>query len=191
MRVRLIDVVCRANYDLKSFSLYTVFTMFFMAFGFAIASEANKNRIYALNRQANDRYISLACSGGTVEFVIQWATKVGEPGKYRRHLFLPGNLGDTHILLKVLPDQTSTGVIDSDQTAKALIKTVLQNIKANAVYVEVFPAGRDPVTGSWERSQYKYGDFLKITNAVAKECNWNIQDPLDATVRTVKPGAPY
>jgi len=159
--------------------------------GSAIASERHEHRIASGAPKQLSRYISLVCNNGNVSFSIHWNTRIGRPGKYRRHLILPGNLGDTHILLKVLPDQKSTGIIDNDKQAKALIKLILENVTAESMFIEVFPEGRDPVTGEWENSAFEYKEFLKAVNAVSKECNWNIKKPIKANVSTVKPGEPY
>lgn len=162
-----------------------------MIFGSAIASEPHEYRIADRSPEQKHRYISLACNNGNVRFSIQWGTRIGEAGKYKRHLVLPGNLGDTHILLRVLKNRTSTGIIDNDQQAKALIKLILKNIGTEGMFIEVFPEGRDPLNGEWEDSVFDYNEFLNGVKAVAKECKWDIQKSITTKVRTVHPGAPY
>ena len=159
-----------------------------MVFGSAAASEY---KITPIGNESSERYISVVCANGNISFAIQWNTKIGRVGKYRRHLVLPGALGDTHILLKVLSDRTRTGIIDSDLQAKSLIKLIRQSIKTDYMSIQVFPEGRDLGTGQWERIGYKYDEFQETTNAAAKECNWDINSPIDAVVCTVNPGAPY
>ena len=157
----------------------------------AVASEYREHQVLSRDQGSPSPYISLGCVGGKLRISVQWNTQVGTAGKHRRHLVLPGDLGDTHILLKVLPDQTSTGIIDNDQQAKSLIKLILQNIKTDYMVIEVFPEGRDPVTGQWESGSYDYKMFLNAVNGVTKECNWDMTKPIRENARTVNPGAPY
>jgi hypothetical protein len=163
----------------------------FMVVGPAIASEQHEHRVASGLPQKPDRYISLVCSNGKIGFSIQWNTQIGKAGKYRRHLIHTGNMGNTHFLLKVLPDHTSTGIIHNDKQAKALIKVILTDIKPEGMSIEVFPEGRDLVNGQWEDSVFEYEEFLKAIKSVAKECNWDIEKPIKAQVRTIKPGVPY
>ena len=107
------------------------------------------------------------------------------------HLVLPGELGDTHILLKVLSDEKSTGIIDDDQKARTLIKLILENTEELGFFIEVFPEGRDPDRGEWEKCVFEHSDFIRAVKAVSNECNWDISKPLNAKVRTVTPGVPY
>ena len=176
---------------MKLFGICTALVVFLATLDLAVANGNNERRINPLNENPLHRYLSLACVNGNVEFRVQWNLKIGETGTYKRHLFLPGDLSDTHILLRVLPDQSSTGVIDSDATAKALIKVVLDSVNRGSIYVEVFPEGRDPVSGRWEQSVYSYSEFREITDWVSKECDWDRQKPIEATVPTVRPGAPF
>ena len=159
--------------------------------GSAIALESSEHKIPSLEGGSPSSYISIACVGGKLNFSIQWNTHIGTAGKYRRHLVLPGKLGDTHILLKVLPEQTRTGIIDNDQQAKALIKLILKSVESESMSIQVFPEGRDLVTGKWEEGSFNYSEFSDAANTVAKECNWDMNKSIATTVRTIIPGAPY
>lgn len=59
------------------------------------------------------------------------------------------------------------------------------------IYVEVFPEGRDSTTGELETTQFKFNEFNNTIKKVASECNWNIDDEIEDSLRTVSPGAPY
>jgi len=157
----------------------------------AVAGDYNEYKIHSESQSSSSPYISLKCISGQLRFSIHWNGNIGTAGRYRRHLVLPGELGDTHILLKVLADQTSTGIIDNDQQVKSLIKLILLNIETGYMVIEVFPEGSDEVTGQWESGSYDYKTFLDAVNAVAKECNWDMAKPIAQSVRTVNPGAPY
>jgi hypothetical protein len=122
-----------------------------------------------------------------MSFSIHWNVKIGMAGNLRRHLVLPGALGDTHILLKILSNRMSTGIIDNDQQAKSLIQLILQNIKTDYMVIEVFPEDRDSVTGEWERSEYSFNEFVDAVNAVAKQCDWDVSNPIGETVLSTPP----
>ena len=104
---------------------------------------------------------------------------------------MPGKLGNTHILLKVLNDEKSTGIIDDDQKVRALIKLILESTDERGFFLEVFPEGRDPIVGEWENSVFSHSDFIRAVKAVANECNWDVSKPVNSKVRTVQPGVAY
>jgi hypothetical protein len=184
-------VICIGNLRMKRYKQFISVFLFLFAFEAVMASNSNEYKIISISGGSSKPYLSLACINNEIRFYLQWNTRIGATGRYRRHLFLPDGLGDTHVLLQVLANQTRTGIVDNDQQAKSLIKLHLQNIKTERVYIEVFPEGRDSVTGEWERSIYEFSEFEEVTNTVAKECNWDIKNPIETMVRTVKPGAPY
>jgi len=176
---------------MKNSSVYGLLVTLLVLCSPAVADENIEHKVFSGDLGSSSPYISLGCIDGKLRFSIQWNTQVGTPGKYRRHLVLPGDLGDTHILLKVLTDQTSTGIIDNDEQAKSLIKLILQNITADYMFIEVFPEGRDEATGQWESGSYDRKTFLDAVNAVAEECNWDMTKPIAESVLTVSTGAPY
>ncbi len=136
--------------------------------------------------------IILSCKDGTVGFTIQWNKKMGAPGRYVRHVFLPTDLGDTHILLKVLPGGTSTGIIDNDLQAKSLIKFLVDTIgPSGGMQVLALPRDGDRRKATWASQVFGAAEFAKEAQAVADQCNWDMAKPLEKTFRMVQAGEPY
>ena len=136
--------------------------------------------------------VCLACNRGKVSYSILWNEWVGTPDKYLRHIFAPTNIGDTHILLKVSSDGTSTGIINNDSQARSLIKYLLEsNIADDTVVIEVFPEGRDQVTGEWVDATFNGGKFRASAVLIAKQCKWDLTKPIERSFRTVGAGAAY
>jgi hypothetical protein len=158
------------------------------------AALASENKVYGVPAVAagpSKGYVEVSCTDQRINFLVQWMTDIGTAGKYRRHLLLPGELGNKHILLRVMPDKTSTGIMDNDLRAKSLIRLILRNIQTDYFLLEVFPEGRDGVTGEWEHIEFRTGAVLTAINRAAKECNWDPAESKEVLVPTVLPGAPY
>ena len=106
-------------------------------------------------------------------------------------MFILGDLGDTHFLLKTLSNETSTGITNNDKQAKSLIQSILKHsVKGYRMPIQVFPQDSDPHTGEWENAFYSPTQFEETVKIVAKECNWN-NEHSDIPMRTVRPGANY
>ncbi len=168
-----------------------------IAIGFSSLAESKEYRVTSFGGigaggvPAPSSHLILGCTNNNIYFSIHWNTIIGTVGKYKRHLIHLGALNDVHYLFKVLPDKTSTGIIDSDLEAKAIIKLIFENSKKNDIPLEVFPDDRDKGTGEWESRFFSAKEFLDSTVMVAKECMWDIGKEITEKVRAVNPGEPY
>jgi hypothetical protein len=133
------------------------------------------------------RGLVLGCHDKVVSIAFEWAIPVGNPGSYARHLFLPGPLGEKHVMLKVLAGGTRTGST-SDPEAKELIQLLGSKVTGAVIFASVFPAGRDKETGKWEDTQYDVAQFNVLTKKVAKQCHWNINRTAKGALKMVEPG---
>ena len=139
------------------------------------------------NASSSGRELIIGCNARVVSISFEWAVPVGEPGSYARHLFLPGALGEKHVMLKVLAGGTRTGST-SDQEAKELIQLIGSKVTGEVMFASVFPAGRDKETGNWENTQYDVARFKALTKKVAKQCRWNENRSAKGALKMVDPG---
>ncbi len=139
------------------------------------------------NVSSSGRQLILGCNARVVSISFEWGTPVGEPGSFARHLFLPGALGEKHVMLKVLSSGTRTGST-SDQEARELIQQIGGKVTGEVIFASVFPAGRDKETGKWEDTQYDVAQFKALTQKVAKQCHWNPSRSAKGALKMVEPG---
>jgi hypothetical protein len=139
------------------------------------------------NANSSGRELILGCNAHVVSISFEWAVPVGEPGSYARHLFLPGALGEKHVMLKVLAGGTRTGST-SDPEARELIQLLGSKVTGEVIFASVFPAGRDKETGGWEDTQYDVAQFNALTKKVAKQCHWNVNRSAKGALKMVEPG---
>lgn len=139
------------------------------------------------NASLSARGLILGCNAKVVSISFEWAVPVGAPGSYARHLFLPGPLGEKHVMLKVLAGGTRTGST-SDPEAKELIQLLGSKVTGEVIFASVFPAGRDQETGKWEDTQYDVAKFVALTKKVAQQCHWNINRTSKGALKMVEPG---
>lgn len=133
--------------------------------------------------------ITLSCSNGVMQIQFDWYSEIGPVGRYRRHLFLPGALGNIHVLLPVLRGSKSTGLLHDDMQTKALVARMLEDLDYKFFSVEVYP--QRPGDTSWVGRWFDYRQFKAAASVVAKECHWNLRTPPHSTLRMVNPGAPF
>lgn len=133
--------------------------------------------------------VTLACTDGSVQIWFNWNSEIGPAGRYRRHLFLPGKLGGRHVLLPVLRGNKSTGLLDDDMQAKALISRMLEELDPKRFSVQVYP--QRPGDTTWVERWFDFAQFKAAAGAAAEECHWNLRIPPHSTLRRVDPGAPF
>jgi hypothetical protein len=156
----------------------------FLLFGPAFSSEVKlrgQGGVYSTTQ------MTLGCRDGKVYLEFEWSLPIGKPGLRRRHIFLPGSLGDSHVWLKVLQGGTRTGAA-SDLEARELIQQISENVTGDVISVGVFPAGRDEAIGDWEFAEYGRAGFLKAMQQIAGECKWDVKKPLQGALKISAPG---
>lgn len=141
-----------------------------------------------------DNPVEVDCKNGNISLIMNWPVSVGESGNNVRHLLFGSSFGsDIHILMRIQKNPTTTGITNNSQQAKAVIQSMLNKTRDwEIVHMQVFPEGRDHITGEWETIKYKYSEFkLNVVNS-AKKCEWNLNEKIDLNiVNTVQPGAAY
>jgi hypothetical protein len=123
----------------------------------------------------SEPYVILECRGSTLSISFNWRQPVGKTGEKRRHLISP--VGYKHLMLPVIgAGRTTTGYVRDSAKAKSLIHSMLR-MPGDGISVEVFPAGRDPVTGDWIGMFISSKRFREAAMNVGKACEWDMTIP--------------
>lgn len=158
----------------RYFIQWISFCIALTAFGSSIVLGEPEHRVTAIDDYHPERFISLSCTNGRIAVVFEWARPVGDAGTKRSHYITAGDLGYADISLVVLPNGTSTGVVE-DERARSFINLMLRNMQVVRYFdVDVSLQNRDDESA---RSTYSVKQFKELVELVANECGWVPEKP--------------